>query len=144
MNRIFHSKVGGIYIALMCITAVALFYTFWVHDYIPLFIFAMAMLFEIEMLIHTQYIVTADNYLLVETGRFVPNVKIALQDIVEIKHIRSANVAPALAMDRIQITYRYAANIPSRRIRKVQLSPKKSEEMIALLIKRNHAIVKVD
>lgn len=140
MNRIFHSKVGGIYIALMCITAVALFYTFWVHDYIPLFIFAMAMLFEIEMLIHTQYIVTADNYLLVETGRFVPNVKIALQDIVEIKHIRSANVAPALAMDRIQITYRYAA----RRIRKVQLSPKKSEEMIALLIKRNNAIVKVD
>lgn len=140
MNRIFHPQVGGIYIALMLITGFGLFYTFWMHDYLPLLIFAVAMVFEIEMLIHTQYTITSDNYLQINTGRFVPDVKIALQDILEVRKVRSATVAPALAMDRIEIKYRYAANIPSRRTRKVQLSPKKCDEMMALLQKRNNAI----
>ena len=71
MDRTFHSKVDWWYWLLMAVTAFLLFDFFWFHYTIATLLVAAVMIFEIEMLIHTRYIVTGSGKLLIETGRFV-------------------------------------------------------------------------
>ena len=56
MNRTFHSEVGWWYGLIMVITAFLLFDFFWFHYTVLMILIAVAMVFEIEMLIHTCYI----------------------------------------------------------------------------------------
>lgn len=61
MNRTFHSRVGAGYWLLMVATAFLLFDFFWFHELLLTLLLAIVMIFEIEMLIHTQYVVTAEE-----------------------------------------------------------------------------------
>ena len=73
MNRTFQSKVGWWYWIVIGITSVLLFFFFWEHYLLCTILCATVVIFEIEMLIHTQYVITEDGWLKVETGRFIPN-----------------------------------------------------------------------
>ena len=106
MNRTFHSEVGWWYGLIMVITAFLLFDFFWFHYTVLMILIAVAMVFEIEMLIHTCYIITADGRLRIESGRFVPNIEIEVSSIVSMKRVKSFSIAPALSAERIEIVYR--------------------------------------
>ncbi len=49
---------------------------FWFHHTVLMILTAVAMVFEIEMLIDTCYILTEDGTLRIESGRFVPDTEI--------------------------------------------------------------------
>lgn len=83
-----------------------LFDFFWFHYTIATLLVAAVMIFEIEMLIHTRYIVTGSGKLLIETGRFVADKTILLNTIVGMCEVNSFSIAPALSVHRVEITYR--------------------------------------
>lgn len=92
--------------------------------------------FEIEMLIHTQYVITSDGWLNVETGRFVPNASIEISQILRIRKVRSmAFWEPALSFERLEITFKKHGKVCS-----VCLSPKNTEDFVRCLLKKNEAI----
>ena len=95
MDRTFHSKVDWWYWLLMAVTAFLLFDFFWFHYTIATLLVAAVMIFEIEMLIHTRYIVTGSGKLLIETGRFVADKTILLNTIVSMCEVNSFSIAPA-------------------------------------------------
>ena len=102
MDRIFHPRIGWWYWLLIAVTSGFLFYFFWEHHTLLMLILAVCVVFEIEMLIHTRYIISADNHLRIETGRFVRNSTIELERIVRIRKVRSLVFwATALSSDRL-------------------------------------------
>ena len=104
MDRTFHSKVDWWYWLLMAVTAFLLFDFFWFHYTIATLLVAAVMIFEIEMLIHTRYIVTGSGKLLIETGRFVADKTILLNTIVGMCEVNSFSifVSPQNAEDFIR------------------------------------------
>ena len=88
------------------------------------------------MLIHTQYVLTADDVLLIESGRFVPNVKIAVRDIKSVRKVHSAALfQPALSFSRLELTYETAGKIQT-----AQVSPKNTDDFIRCLCRKNPLI----
>ena len=131
MNRTFHSKTDWRYWLLMGISAFLLFDFFWFHYTLLTIVMAVCVIFEIEMLIHTCYIVAADGTLRVESGRFVPNRTIDLRSIVSMERVKSYSVAPALSVERVEIRYR-----EEKEIRRIQVSPVQTEEFMAWIRKQ--------
>lgn len=123
MHHTFPSKVGGWYGVIMGITAFLLFDFFWFHYTVLMILIAVAMVFEIEMLIHTRYVITADGKLRIESGRFVPDTEIDIRSVVGMRRVKSFSLAPALSAERIEIVYRKEG-----KERSVQVSPQRAEE----------------
>lgn len=136
MNRTFQTKVGRWYWCVIALTSALLFYLFWQHFVIAALVAMAAVVLLIEMLIHTQYVLTADDVLLIESGRFVPNVKIAVGDIKSVRKVRSAALfQPALSFSRLELTYETAGKIQS-----AQVSPKNTDDFIRRLCRKNPSI----
>lgn len=136
MNRTFQTKVGRWYWCVIALTSALLFYLFWQHFVIAALVAMAAVVLLIEMLIHTQYVLTADDVLLIESGRFVPNVKIAVGDIKSVRKVRSAALfQPALSFSRLELTYETAGKIQS-----AQVSPKNTDDFIRYLCRKNPSI----
>jgi len=139
MNRTFQTKVGRWYWCVIALTSALLFYLFWQHFVIAALAAMAAVVLLIEMLIHTQYVLTADDVLLIESGRFVPNVKIAVRDIKSVRKVRSAALfQPALSFSRLELTYETAGKIQT-----VQVSPKNTDDFIRCLCRKNPSIQKL-
>lgn len=136
MNRTFQTKVGRWYWCVIALTSALLFYLFWQHFVIAALVAMAAVVLLIEMLIHTQYVLTADDVLLIESGRFVPNVKIAVRDIKSVRKVRSAALfQPALSFSRLELTYETAGKIQT-----TQVSPKNTDDFIRCLCRKNPSI----
>lgn len=136
MNRTFQTKVGRWYWCVIALTSALLFYLFWQHFVIAALVAMAAVVLLIEMLIHTQYVLTADDVLLIESGRFVPNVKIAVRDIKSVRKVRSAALfQPALSFSRLELTYETAGKIQT-----AQISPKNTDDFIRCLYRKNPLI----
>lgn len=131
MDRTFHSKVDWWYWLLMAVTAFLLFDFFWFHYTIATILVAVVMIFEIEMLIHTRYIVTDNGKLQIETGRFVADKTILLNDIKDLRKIKSFSVAPALSVDRIEIVYHN-----NDKVKKICISPQNASEFLRWIEKK--------
>lgn len=92
--------------------------------------------FEIEMLIHTQYVITGDGWLKVETGRFIPNASLEIDQILRIRKVRSMTFwQPALSFERLEVVFKKHG-----KVRSISLSPKNQEDFIRCLLKKNEAI----
>ena len=136
MNRTFQTKVGRWYWYVIALTSTLLFYLFWQHFVIAALAAMAAVVLLIEMLIHTQYVLTADDVLLIESGRFVPNVKIAVGDIKSVRKVRSAALfQPALSFSRLELTYETAGKIQT-----AQVSPKNTDDFIRCMCRKNPSI----
>lgn len=136
MNRTFQSKIGWWYWAVIGITSFLLFFFFWEHRLLATILCATVVIFEIEMLIHTQYVITGEGKLKVETGRFVPNVSIEIAEILRIRKVRSmAFWEPALSFDRLEVVFKVHG-----KVRSVCLSPKNQEDFARCLLKQNETI----
>lgn len=134
MNRTFHTNVGWWYWIVIAATSVAMFYCFWNHNLLLTLLLAVILVFQIEMLIHTQYVVTSDNVLKIETGRFVRKTSVDIDYIISIRRVRSMTFfAPALSFFRLEITFKTQKG----NIYPLQISPKNENDFIRLLQKRN-------
>lgn len=136
MDRIFHSKVGWTFYVVLDILAVNMFYFFWIKEILPGILIALLELFFIEMIIHTQYVITTDGKLKVDLGRFYPSSVIPVKDIVSVHASRSAVSSMALSFDKIKIVFRGKHTDGT-----VYVSPVKKKEMITLLLKLNNQII---
>ncbi|WP_294589231.1 PH domain-containing protein [uncultured Phocaeicola sp.] len=138
MDRIFHPRIGWWYWLLIAVTSVFLFYFFWEHHTLVMLILAVCVIFEIEMLIHTRYVISSDNYLRIETGRFVRNSTIDINSILRVRKVRSlAFWAPALSFDRLEIV---CVKKSGKGTASVLIAPQNQEEFINWLLKRNSRI----
>lgn len=102
MDRTFQSKVGWAYRLLLGSSSLVLFILFWVHCVLAACVAAIIVIFQIEMLVHTHYVVTRD-VLHIHSGRFVRNVNIPLNQIRIIRQVWSARPAPALSCRRLRL-----------------------------------------
>lgn len=103
MNRTFQSKVGWWYWIVIGITSVLLFFFLGTLSAVYNSVCNCGD-FEIEMLIHTQYVITEDGWLKVETGRFIPNASLEIDQILRIRKVRSmAFWQPALSFERLEV-----------------------------------------
>lgn len=134
--RTFHSKVGWWYWAVIALCSCFMFFTFWVHEILLTLFFALFVIFEIEMLIHTQYVVMEKTTLSVRTGRFMKSVSIPLEQIVSIEKSHSFESAPALSLSRLKITYRKKASTDY-----ILISPKNPDDFVKVLLKANPSII---
>lgn len=139
MNRIFHPKVGWTLYFVLIVLASQMFYFFWIKQIIVAILIALLELFLIEMIIHTQYIVTDDGVLKLNLGRFFPSSSIPVKDIISLEQSHSWETSAALSYDRIQIKYR-----GKFQDEKVHVSPVKRREFVELLIKMNNEIAVSD
>ena len=140
MDRTFKTEVGWWYWILISITSLLLFFFFWMHDTLLAIIMAVLVIYEIEMLIHTQYVITDDGLLKVETGRFVKKFTMRVDQIESIRLVRSMIFwAPALSFHRFEIKYN-----GNNKTVKVQISPRNKEAFISKLKSMNDKLIILD
>ena len=61
MDRTFQSKVDKWYWMILAISSLFLFYCFWVHLVLLALLGGLVVVFEIEMVVHTRYVVMPKN-----------------------------------------------------------------------------------
>ena len=75
-------------------------------------------------------------WLKVETGRFIPNASLEIDQILRIRKVRSmAFWQPALSFERLEVVFNKHG-----KVRSISLSPKNQEDFIRCLLKKNEAI----
>mgnify|MGYP001653256274 CR=1 FL=1 len=99
----------------------SMLYFFWIKAIIPAALIALIELCLIEMIIHTQYVVTTEGKLKLSFGRFYPSSIISVGDILS---IQSAYHFTASSADKIRIAYRGKQTNET-----VCISPVKKKEM---------------
>ncbi|MBM6883765.1 PH domain-containing protein [Bacteroides caecigallinarum] len=140
MDRTFKTEVGWWYWILISVTSLLLFYFFWMHDILLALIMAVLVIYEIEMLIHTQYVITDAGTLKIETGRFVKSFLLRIDQIESIRLVRSMVFwAPALSFYRLEIKY----NGNNKTI-KVHISPRNREAFISKLKSMNEKLIIIE
>lgn len=134
--RTFHTKVGWWYWMIIIILSSSLFVTFWFHELLLALVFAIAVVYSIEGMIHTQYIITSDGMLRIECGRFSKKTApIPVSQITDIAKSKSWEAAPALSLDRLKISYR-KGTIKTYAL----ISPQNAEAFVRCLKKQNDSI----
>ena len=128
MNRIFHARiVPGQYLFLLLVAVLA-FWSLWEKNILLAAVCMLGLVFLIERLIHTTYILTTEGTLRIDRGRFSRRRERPLSDIVSVERASSMQVAGHALVRYVLVHYKdgkYDA-----------LMPVKEEEFIRLLTKR--------
>lgn len=128
-NRTFQSRTGFAFWMLMIVSTICMFAAFAIESYLLTFLLAMFVLLQIESLVHTEYVIAADGWLYIRSGRFLPTYKVQLSSIVKIDEVRSIMLAPALSMKRVRIYYKNEKH----QLKIVMISPKNQEVFLRSL-----------
>lgn len=123
MRRTFLSAVGIPFWTLLTLSSLLLFLAFWYYYYWQTVVIAVFIIFQIEALVHTEYVVQSDGWLRIRSGRFMPKFDIKIDAITKIETITSLAPAPALSMHRLKIYY---TNIKGE-MKVVMISPRNPE-----------------
>lgn len=128
MNRIFHVKIAGsTYLILVVFTAIMIA-AFWFQEAIVGLVMALALIVNIECIIHSTYTLTADGNLVVYSGRFRKAQTIPFADITDVELKRSPGLGGLVVSQYILVHYgdkRY-----------LSLTPVKPKEFVNALVKR--------
>lgn len=135
MERTFYSKVGFIFILIMVVIATSLVYELWEKHIISAILLTIVMLFVIGMLTKTKYVITSDNLLCIVQAKPFKPVNISISDIIEVKKTHNPLSAPALSLDRLEIKY-----LDRGRKNMILISPKRQDEFLGMLKKKNESI----
>lgn len=130
MIRTFKSKIDKWYHLLIWVILLLLFYFMWNKQIASALVLLIVGVFLLESLLRTEYIFMEDGYLLVKSG-FMPKYRIPIEDIVEVKYIRSTRLAYALSADRLLLVLPYDTRM---------VSPENPEDFILQLRKFNHHV----
>lgn len=128
MNRIFHVKIAvSTYVFLVLFTALMVV-AFWFKESIVGLIMALALIINIERIIHSTYTLTADGKLIVYNGRFRKAKTIPLTDITDVELKHSAVLGGLVIPKYVLLHY------DNEKL--LSLIPVKPEEFINALVKR--------
>ncbi len=136
MDRTFQARVDLGYWMLTAVTSILMFYTFWVHEAVIAVVLALAVILEIEAVVHTHYVVTADGKLIASGGRFARCREADISRVELVRCTRSLTFGqPVLSVKVLELVWRKG----NRKIR-LYVSPRNEEAFIACLQKHNPSI----
>lgn len=128
MDRVFHARISfGQYLFLAVPTVLAVF-GLWDKNWIVGLIFMWLLVWCIELLIHTQYTLTADGWLIVRRGRFSRIKRIPLSDILLVEPVK------AVLLGRLAVNHYVLVHYKGGKV--LALQPVNEEEFIRALEKR--------
>ncbi len=133
MNRTFQAKSGFYAWLLVALMAVLAFLSLWYKKPISAIVALVFLGFIVERIIHTVYILTDDNFLIVCKGRFTREQKIAIKDITVVEGCRSFNVGRYHLLEYLLV--HYGENKQS-----VALMPLLPDEFMECLEKKRRAL----
>lgn len=85
MNKIYHEKINAGKLCFLFIEIAIFTWFAWFKMAIPAFLFLVAAVYTLEMLLHSTYTVTSDGRLVIYKGRFIKTVVFSLKDIDRIE-----------------------------------------------------------
>lgn len=128
MDRVFHARITfGQYLFLAVPTILAV-HGLWEKNWIVGLVFAWLLVWCIERLIHTSYVLAADGFLVVSRGRFSRVKRIPLDDILLVERVK----APLIG--RLAVNHYVLVHYKGGRV--LSLQPANEEEFVRVLEKR--------
>lgn len=128
MDRVFHARISfGQYLFLAVPTILAV-YGLWNKDWIISLIFMCLLVWCIELLIHTQYTLTDDGWLIVTRGRFSRIKRIPLSDILLVEPVK------AVLLGRLAVNHYVLVHYTGGKV--LALQPVNEAEFVRVLEKR--------
>lgn len=85
MNKIFHEKINAGKLCFLFIEIAIFAWFAWFKMAIPALLFLIAVVYTLEMLLHSTYTVTSDGKLIIYRGRFLKTTLLSLRDIDRIE-----------------------------------------------------------
>lgn len=104
MNRTFHSKIKWHQVFYLILLTILCIYLIWVKQAIFATIVALLLVVIIEKIIHTAYVLTADDRLIIKKGRFSRPQIIPLDDIVDVEIKKTSRVGGHAVLEYILLT----------------------------------------
>ena len=133
MNRTFHARTSWYQLLYIFIVACLCFYMIWIKQSIIATVLAVLLLVLIERLIHTDYILTSQNTLIINKGRFTKPREIALSTITDIEEKTSAKFGSFYVTSFVLLTLKnnqYIALTPTHATRFVDTLIRRKENYI--------------
>ncbi len=128
MNRVFHARILPAYVLALLLFTCLLIHAFWVKSALLAVLCMLVLLFVVERIIHTQYMLTADGRLLVDRGRFRRRMEIAVADILLVERVK----APLLG----RLLVSHYVLVHSKGGKTIALLPVREEEFVQVLEQR--------
>lgn len=128
MNRTFHSRTRWDQLFYVLLVAFVCFFMIWIKQAILAVILSILLIILIERIIHTEYILTADNKLIIKSGRFLKEKKLDLDQINDIEHRTTTKFGSFYIASYILITY--------NKNKHLSLTPANAQRFIDILIKK--------
>lgn len=136
MDRVFHARISfGQYLFLAVPTILAVS-GLWNKNWIVGLIFMWLLVWCIELLIHTQYTLTANGYLVVKRGRFNRIKRIPLGDILLVERVK------ATLLGRLAVNHYVLVHYKGGRV--LSLQPANEKEFVRILEKRRKELDKTN
>ena len=133
MNRTFHARTSWYQLLYILIVACLGFYMIWIKQSIIATILAVILLVLIERVIHTDYILTSQNTLIINKGRFTKPREIPLSAILDIEEKTSARFGSFYVTSFVLLTLKnnqYIALTPTHAKRFVDTLIRRKENYI--------------
>ena len=133
MNRTFHSRTRWDQIIYVFIIASVCLYMIWIKQAILAAILAVLLIVLIEKIIHTQYIITSHNKLIIKRGRFSKTQELDFDNITDIEEKTTTKFGAFYVAKYVLITYnknKYIAITPASPSRFINAVIKKKEHYI--------------
>ncbi len=128
MNRIFHARIAWYQYFLLAVLTVNMVGALWCKIILPAILLALLTIVVIEQIIHTSYTFTADDTLIVSTGRFMRKKTIPLSEVTAVRKCRSMSVGRFSVTNYILIEYGKG--------KFVSVMPVKEREFVDLITKK--------
>ena len=116
MNRTFHSRTRWDQIIYVFVIASVCLYMIWIKQAILAAILAVLLIVLIEKIIHTQYIITSHNKLIIKRGRFSKTQELDFDNITDIEEKTTTKFGAFYVAKYVLITYnknKYIAITPA-------------------------------
>lgn len=133
MNRTFQARTSWYQLLYILLVAGLCFYMIWIKQSIVATILAILLLILIERLIHTEYVLTNENTLVINRGRFTKPRIIPIEQITDIEEKTSAKFGSFYVTRFVLLTIKknqYIALTPTHATRFVDALVKKKENYI--------------
>lgn len=105
MNRIFHVKTAVSAYLLLVVLAVAMVFAFWQMKAVIGLVAALGLIITIEHIIHSTYMLTADDRLVVYRGRFFKSKSIPLADVTGVELVKGTTFGGRVHAAYVQVYY---------------------------------------
>lgn len=132
MNRIFHARVTLYQYLLLLLLGGNVVALLWYKYIIAAVLIVLMLIVLIEQIIHTTYIITKDNHLVLSKGRFSKKIDIDIKDITKIGKGHSMRVGRFSLTDYVLIEYgngRFASAIPVKEIEFIDIIERRMYEI---------------